>query len=275
MFLNENNNLVNVLKVNESKERCMAILTISSSEDSQEFNFKLCEKLASELKSFGFGCYIAQGHYYEKIKGVEQTIERKDYNLVVIGCKADEELLKKLIIKLSQDYKLDSVLFKSCLGKVIVYDSDGKVKNLLGKFHANRILKYMQKFKQNSSYGLDNISDFKDGYASSFLGAVRRHQKIEDLLSEGKPFINIFKEIELQENCMAILTSPKPLNQEEENQRLNQELSDYLSKYGFGFREAKGHYTRRVDEIKGISNFIEDYALVISGKESEDLLECP
>ena len=101
------------------------------------------------------------------------------------------------------------------------------------------------------------------------MGAVRRHQKIEDLLSEGKPFINIFKEIELQENCMAILTSPKPLNQEEENQRLNQELSDYLSKYGFGFREVKGHYTRRVDEIKGISNFIEDYALVISGKESE------
>ena len=71
---------------------------------------------------------------------------------------------------------------------------------------------------------------------------------------------------------MVILTSPKPLNQEEENQRLNQELSDYLSKYGFGFREAKGHYTRRVDEIKGISNFIEDYALVISGKESEELL---
>ena len=130
----------------------------------------------------------------------------------------------------------------------------------------------MQKFKQNSSYGLDNISDFKDGYASSFLGAVRRHQKIEDLLSEGKPFINIFKEIELQENCMAILTSPKPLNQEEENQRLNQELSDYLSKYGFGFREAKGHYARRVDGIEGIRNFIEDYTLVISGKESGEFL---
>ena len=179
--LNESNKLYKVLDTVLRNDLCMAVITASRNDKSDEENSANNAKLRKTLRDYGFGYRHVIGHYPETNKDGKRVLHKDDSSLI-IGSQEDEELLLKLSISICREYEQESVLFKHCDGRVRLYDGNGSVLATLGKFRPGAIGDYMTKLKRGKTFVFESISEWHNGYAQNHLSALLRRERIKRLM---------------------------------------------------------------------------------------------
>ena len=170
---------------------CMAVVAASRKDNSAERNAATNTALRKTLKDYEFGHRQLIGHYPEEALAAgsnDNFVTRKDESSLVISSRESEELLLRLSLCLCRKYHQDAILCKPLPWRSMPLSGGGTLMKELGSFSPDILSEYLSELKnagaQNgSSYVMDSVSAWHDGYALSYLSALLRRERIKRFLA--------------------------------------------------------------------------------------------
>ena len=185
-YLTKGNPLSRVLSSIMLNDKCIANVTASRKENTEQENERANDELRKILKDLSIGYRIARGHYPELLDNGER-INHIDDSTIIIEDKSHENDLKELIIKFCRKYNQDSVLFKFCNGIVGCFDKNGKFDTISSNFKVNKLSEYMTEVKKRNgiivgSFVFENCSNFQSICYSNSISALHHCMNAKKLL---------------------------------------------------------------------------------------------
>lgn len=185
-YLTEGNPLSRVLSSIMLDNKCIAIVTASREENTEQENEKANDELRKILKDLSIGYRTARGHYPELLDNGER-INHVDDSTIIIENKLHENDLKELIVKFCKKYNQDSVLFKYCNGTVGCFDKNGKFDTISSNFKVNKLSEYMTEVKKRNgiivgSFVFENCSNFESICYTNSISALQHYMNAKKIL---------------------------------------------------------------------------------------------